>query len=115
MTALLMAAGSALAAWAGMGVLCFQSPSQRRRLGLPEQTGRQRWPCAMAAATLIAVSLAAAVADGVPFALVLWLCQAGLLGLALICTLPFARRGVTASMWVAALLALLVLAAARWM
>lgn len=116
MKALLLAAGSALAVWAGMAVLCFRSSSQRRRLGLREQTGRERWRFSMAATALIGISLAAAVvADGAQFGLVLWLCQAGMLGLALICTLPFARTAVTASACVAALLAPPLLVAASWM
>lgn len=116
MKVLLMAAGSALAVWAGMAVLCFRSSSQRRRLGLREQSGREQWRFTMAATALIAISLAAAVvADGAQFGLVLWLCQAGMLGLALICSLPFAKTAVTASAWGAALLAPLMLAAASRM
>lgn len=116
MKALLMAAGSALAAWAGMMLLCYQSPSQRRRMGLRAQTGLEQWRFIMAATALIAMSLAAAiVADGVQFGLLLWLCQVGMLGLALICSLPFAKTAVTASAFVAALLAPLLLAAAGWM
>lgn len=116
MTALLLAVGSALAVWAGMAVLCFQSSSQRRRLGLPEHTGREQWRFILAGAVLIVISLAAAIAaDGVQFGIVLWLCQVGMLGVALICCLPFARTAVTASAWAAALLAPLLLASATWM
>ena len=116
MTALLMAAGSALAVWAGMAVLCFQSSSQRRRLGLRELTSPEQWRFIMAGTALIAVSLAAAVAaDGVQFGMLLWLCQVGVLGLALICCLPFARAAVTASAWAAALLSPLLLVAASRM
>lgn len=116
MTALLLAAGSALAVWAGMAVLCFQSPSQRRRLGLREHTGREKWRFILAGTALIVISLAAAIAaDGAQFGIVLWLCQVGMLGLALICCLPFARTAVTASAWAAALLAPLLLASATWM
>ena len=116
MTALLMAAGSALAVWAGMAVLCFQSSSQRRRLGLRELTSPEQWRFIMAGTALIAVSLAAAIAaDGVQFGMVLWLCQVGMLGLALICCLPFARAAVTASAWAAALLSPLLLVAASRM
>lgn len=116
MNALLLAAGSALAAWAGMAVLCFQSSSQRRRMGLREQTGPEQWRFILAGTGLIAISLAATVAaDGTQFGVLLWLCQAGMLGVALICCLPFARTAVTASAFVAALLAPLSLAAASWM
>ncbi|UOD29679.1 DUF3325 family protein [Massilia violaceinigra] len=116
MNALLMAAGSACAAWAGMAVLCFQSASQRRRLGLREQGGREQGCFILAGTVLIAISLAAAVgADGSQFGVLLWLCQTGMLGMALICSLPFARTAVTASARLAALLAPLSLAAASWM
>ena len=116
MNALLMAAGSACAAWAGMAVLCFRSASQRRRMGLREQSAPEQWRFILAGAALIAISLAAAVvADGVQFGLLLWLCQAGMLGVALICCLPFARGAVTASARLAALLAPLSLAAASWL
>ncbi|RSZ60402.1 DUF3325 family protein [Massilia atriviolacea] len=115
MNAALMAAGSAFAAWAGMAVLCFQSSSQRQRMGLREQSGRQQWGFILAGAALLAVSLAAAVvADGSQFGLLLWLCQAGMLGVALICCLPFARSAVSASARLAALLAPLSLGAASW-
>jgi hypothetical protein len=113
MNALLMAAGSAMAAWSGMAVLCFQSASQRRRLGLHAHSAGEKWRFTMAATALIGMSLAAAVAaDGVQFGLILWLCQAGLLGLGLICCLPFARAAVTASAWAAGLLSPPLLAAA---
>ncbi|MDQ1812366.1 DUF3325 family protein [Massilia sp. CCM 9210] len=116
MNAPLMAAGSAFAAWAGLAVLCFQSSSQRRRMGLREQSGRERWRFILAGAALIAISLVAAVvADGTRFGLLLWPCQTGMLGVALICLLPFARSAVTASARLAALLAPLSLAAASWM
>ncbi len=116
MNALLMAAGSACAAWAGMAVLCFQSSSQRRRLGLREQSGREQGRFILAGTALIVISLVAAVsADGSQFGVLLWLCQTGMLGMALICSLPFARTAVTASARLAALLAPLSLAAAAWM
>jgi len=115
MKALLMATGGALAAWTGMMLLYFQSSSQRRRMGLREQSGRQQWRFIAAATAWIAMSLAAAVAaDGVQFGLLLWLCQAGMLGLALICSLPFAQSAVTASAFVAAPLAPLLFLAASW-
>lgn len=116
MNALLMSAGSAFAAWAGMAVLCYQSSSQRHRMGLREQSAREQWRFILAGTALIAISLAAAVlADGTQFGLLLGLCQAGMLGVALICCLPFARSAVTASARLAALLAPLSLAAAGWM
>lgn len=116
MKALLMGVGAASAAWTGMTLLCFQSSSQRRRLGLREQTGREQRRFILAATALIAISLAAAIAaDGVQFGLLLWLCQTSMLGLVLICALPFARSAVTVSATVAALLAPLSLVAASWM
>ena len=84
--------------------------------GLREQTGPEQWRFILAGTSLIAISLAATVAaDGTQFGVLLWLCQAGMLGVALICCLPFARTAVTASAFVAALLAPLSLAAASWM
>jgi len=116
MKMVLLSAGSAVAAWAGMMLLCLQSTSQRRRMGLRDQTGVQQRRFIIAATAMIAISLGAAVAaDGVQFGLVLGLCQAGMLGLVLICSLPFAQRAVTASAFVAAPLAPLLLAAASWM
>lgn len=113
MNALLMGAASALAGWAGMAVLCFQSASQRRRMGLRELGGAEQGRFILAGTALIGVSLAAAVlADGTGFGVLLWLCQTGMLGVALICCLPFARAAVTASARLAALLAPLALAAA---
>jgi len=115
MTAPLMAVGSALAGWAGMAVLCFQSSSQRRRLGLSEHSSRERSHFIFAGTVLLAISLAAAItADGGQFGILLWLCQVGMLGLALICCLPFARTAVTASAWASAVLAPLLLATASW-
>lgn len=111
----LLACASALAVWAGMAVLCFQSSSQRRRLALRELSGSEPLRYFAAASALIGLSLAAAVAaDGVQFGLLLWLCQAGMLGLALICALPFARSAVEASARAAAVSVPLLLAAAGW-
>lgn len=115
MKALLLATGSAMAVWAGMAVLNFRSSSQRRRLGLREQTVSEQFGFSLAGTAMIAISLAAAIAaDGVQFGLLLWLGQAGMLGLALICALPFAPAAVTASARGAALLAPLTLLAASW-
>lgn len=109
----LLTMASGLAAWAGMAVLCFRSSSQRRRLGLRQQTWVEQWRYTVGALVLLVLSLVAAVsADGARFGVLLWLCQAGLLSLTLICALPFARGFLTASAWVAALLALLAFALA---
>jgi hypothetical protein len=108
--------GSALAAWAGMAALCFQSPSQRHRMGLCEQTRRQRRPFIAAAVALLAMSLAAAVAaNGASFGIVLWLCQTGVLGLALVCLLPYWPLHI-AHLWrMAAIAATAALVAGNWL
>jgi hypothetical protein len=115
MSPLLLAAGSALAAWAGMAALCFQSSSQRHRMGLREQTRGQQRRFIAAGSALLAVSLAAAIAaDGVSFGIVLWLCQAGILGAVLICWLPYSMAGVVASARCAAAAVPLLLAVGNW-
>ncbi|HYD60856.1 MAG TPA: DUF3325 family protein [Noviherbaspirillum sp.] len=115
MNAMQFAAGSALAAWAGMAALCFQSSSQRHRMGLREQTRGQQQRFIAAGSALLAISLAAAIAaDGVSFGIVLWLCQAGILGAALICWLPYSMTGVVTSARCAAATAPLLLAAGNW-
>lgn len=115
MSPLLIAAGSTLAAWAGMAALCFQSPSQRHRLGLREQTRRQQQGFIATGSALLAVSLASAIAvDGVSFGVTLWLCQAGILGLALVFWLPYSMPGVVRSARCAVAVAPLLLAAGNW-
>ncbi|HYD78837.1 MAG TPA: DUF3325 family protein [Paucimonas sp.] len=105
MKPLLLAAASAFAALAGMAALCFQSPSQRHRMGLPEQArGRRCW-FAAAGAAMLAISLIAAIAaDGPSFGIVLWLCQAGIIGLFMILLLPYAIAWVIRVSGVAAIL-----------
>lgn len=112
----MLAAGSALAAWAGMAVLCFQSSSQRHRMGLREQTRAQQWRFIAAGMALLATSLSAAIAvDSASFGIVLWLCQAGILGLALIFWLPYSMSGVTRSARFSAAATPLLLAAGSWL
>ncbi len=115
MNPLLIVACSVLSAWSGMAALCFQSSSQRHRMGLREQTRGQQWRFIAAGCALLAFSLAAAIAaDGVSFGIVLWLCQTGILGAALICWLPYSMAGVVASARCAAAAAPLLLAAGNW-
>jgi hypothetical protein len=115
MKTLLFAAASTCAAWAGMAALCYRSSNQRHRMGLPAQAPELgRW-FALAGTALLALSLAGAVAaDGLSFGIVLWLCQAGMLGLAMICMLPYARDLVGTMSRVAAVLAPLLCAAAAF-
>ena len=116
MKPVLLAAGSVLAAWAGMAVLCFQSSNQRHRMGLKEQTRCERWRFATAGAMLLALSLIAAItADGASFGIVAWLCQAGILGLILICMLPYSIAWVTKTSRAAACVAPLLLIVGVWL
>jgi hypothetical protein len=102
----MMSAASLLAAWAAMTGFAFQAPSQRHRLGLAPQRRARRALHALAASALLALSLAAAMqANGKAFGLVLWLCQACVLGLAATCLFPYAQRMLTRSSAVAALAA----------
>lgn len=95
MKPVIFAFASALAAWAGMAALCFQSASQRYRMGLPAQGHGRRLGLALGGAALLGMSLAASLAvDGASFGSVLWLCQAGILGLLLVGVLPYAMTGV---------------------
>lgn len=105
MTPQLLAAASLLAAWSGMTVLCFASRNQRHRMHLPEQQDGQRRGYRAAAVLLLSASLLAAVTtNGTSFGIVLWICQAGLAGLALVCVLPYAATWVTRTSRIAALL-----------
>jgi hypothetical protein len=91
MSALPVAAFSALAGWAALMVLCLRSSSQRHRMGLRPQAPLRRRILALAGVALLAASLAAAIAiDGVAVGIALWLCQLGLLGLVMVCLLPYA-------------------------
>ncbi|MBC7858540.1 MAG: DUF3325 family protein, partial [Burkholderiaceae bacterium] len=109
---LLLAAGSACAAWAGMAALAFQSPNQRHRMGLIEQAAGRRRCFIAAAAALLALSLGAAIAaDGAALGMVLWLCQAGMLGLALIGALPYSVAWAVRTARVAAVIGPLLLLA----
>lgn len=116
MKPVLLAAGSALAAWAGMAVLCFRSSNQRHRMGLEEQTRGERWRFATAGTMLLAISLIASIAaDGASFGIVAWLCQAGILGLILICMLPYSIAWVTRTSRAAACIAPLLLVVGAWL
>lgn len=90
MTSFLLAGASLLGAFGGMALLCFQSPNQRHRSRLPEQTPGVRLQFILVGVTLLVISLGSAIGgQGVSFGMVLWLCQAGLVGLAMICCLPY--------------------------
>ncbi|WP_167092759.1 DUF3325 family protein [Massilia frigida] len=93
----LLSLASAITAWAAMAVLCARSATQRCRMGLPDQAPAQSLAWALAGVTLLLVSMAAAViASGASFGILLWLCQAGVLGLLMICLLPYAGAVVLA-------------------
>lgn len=99
MNGVLLAALSAAAAWAALAVLCLRSTTQRHRMGLPEQTAMRRRLCGAAGGLLLLASLVAAVAsDGPAVGAMVWLCQLGLLGLALIFLLPY-RPGIVLWRW----------------
>lgn len=90
MTPFLLAGASLLGALGGMALLCFQSPSQRHRSRLPEQSPGVRLQFMAGGVALLALSLAGAIAGhGFSFGIVLWLCQASLVGMAMICSLPY--------------------------
>ncbi|GAB3538372.1 hypothetical protein GCM10027343_03950 [Noviherbaspirillum agri] len=90
MTTHLLAGASLLGALGGMAMLCAQSPNQRHRNRLPELARAQRLRFVSAGIVLLAISLAGATAgQGFSFGIVLWLCQAGLVGVAMICSLPY--------------------------
>jgi hypothetical protein len=106
MKPILLGTASALAAWASMAILCFRSSSQRHRMGLREQGKRQRRQYLAAAILLLSLSLLAATAvDGTSFGILLWICQTGIVGLALLCALPYSVTAVTRTSRAAALLA----------
>jgi hypothetical protein len=99
MNSLALHLASIAAAWMAMSVLCLRSSSQRHRMGLPELAPIRRRHAGAAATTLLAASLVAAVAsDGPALGIVLWLCQAGLLGLVLTCLLPY-KPGILLWPW----------------
>lgn len=116
MKPVLLAAGSVFAAWAGMAVLCFRSSNQRHRMGLKEQTRGERWRFSTAGTILLALSLIAAIAaDGASFGIVAWLCQTGILGLILICMLPYSIAWVIRTSRAAAWVAPLLLVVGVWL
>jgi hypothetical protein len=111
MMALLFGLAALLAAWSGMTALCLQVPHQRQRLRLRALEHGERRARTLAGVLLLALSLYAAMLGyGVPFGLVLGLCQAGLAGLVLACALPYRLALVVALARAAALGAALLLA-----
>jgi hypothetical protein len=116
MKPVLLAMGSAFAVWAGMSALCFQSSNQRHRMGLTEQTTGERWRFMGAGTALLAISLIGAMAaDGASFGIVLWLCQIGVLGFALICLLPYSIAWATNTSRIAAVIAPMLLVAGNFL
>lgn len=91
----LLAGASLLGALGGIATLCLQSPNHRHRNRLPAQTSAMRLQFISVGVALLALSLAGAIAgQGVSFGIVLWLCQMGLMGLAMICSLPYYSASV---------------------
>lgn len=90
MNAVVVATASVLGAFSGMALLCLQSPAHRHRNGLPEQDLPVRLGVIVTGAVLLYISLFAAVTgQGASFGIVAWMCQLGLLGLAMIILLPY--------------------------
>lgn len=115
MTPLLLDAAAALAAWAGMAALCFQLPVQRERLRLAEQSRMRRLQYIVAGSALLVLSLAAAiVANGLSFGIVLWVSQLSVLGLVLVCCVPYRPANVMSLARLSACVAPLLLAAGLW-
>jgi hypothetical protein len=113
MSTLLLGIWSAAAAFMGMAALCVQSKNQRHRMGWREQTVQQRCIFVALGALLLAASLAMAVrVNGLSFGIVLWLCQTGVLGLALICSLPYLTTRTEGQLRVPKAIAFLTLAIA---
>ncbi|HZW12586.1 MAG TPA: DUF3325 domain-containing protein [Noviherbaspirillum sp.] len=95
MTSFLLASASLLGALGGMALLCFQSPNQRHRSRLPEQSPGVRLQFMSVGVALLALSLGSAIiGQGVSFGIVLWICQVGLVGVAMICSLPYYRAWI---------------------
>lgn len=82
-------------AWSGLGLICLQSPSERRRLGLLPQTGMLRLLVVLTAIAQLILSLSAAIQHhGIGFGVLLWGSIMGLVGLMLALVLPYAPRTV---------------------
>lgn len=116
MSQILLDVVSILGAWSAMVALCFRSSTQRHRMGLREQSHWQRRYFLAAAIAMLSVSLGAAIAsNGVSFGIVLWLCQASVLGIALICWLPYSASSVARSGAVSAMGASLLILVVSWL
>ncbi len=99
MNAVALAVCSLVTGWFALVVLCLRSSSQRHRLGLVSLARHHRWLLGLAGIALLAISLATAtLVDGTAVGPVLWLCQLGLLGLAMVCVLPYAP-GIVLGPW----------------
>jgi FtsH-binding integral membrane protein len=84
-----------LGAWSGLGLICLQSPLERRRFGFPPQQLAPRVITLLAACAQLTLSLSAAVQHhGIGFGMILWVSLVGLLGLMLALMLPYAAHGV---------------------
>lgn len=84
-----------LGVWSGLGLLCLQSPTERRRLGFPPQQLTPRVITILAAYAQLTLSLSTAVQHhGIGFGVILWISLVGLLGLVLALMLPYVAHGV---------------------
>lgn len=114
MTAMPLVLASVLAAWAGISAFALQSPTQRHRSHLPPQRRATRLAYMSGGMALFAISLFAALGhSNLSFAIVLWICQAGVLGVAWTCLLPYAGPWMAWSSRAAVIVLPLLLVAAR--
>lgn len=82
-------AGAAFAAWTGLGLLCLRTRAVRTRFGWAPLGGAARALLGGGGTLCCALSLTFALqADPASFALVLWITQLGMLGLAMALLLP---------------------------
>jgi FtsH-binding integral membrane protein len=82
-------------AWSGLGLICLQSPTERRRLGLLPQALMPRLLVMLVANAQLMFSLAAAIQQyGIGFGLILWVSMVGLFGLMLALILPYVAHVV---------------------
>jgi hypothetical protein len=117
MKPLLLVVCSMTAAWAAMTAIYLQSTAQRERLGLRPQSPAERRAFIAVASGLLVLSMVAAVTrDGPSFGLVLWLSQAGIFGLALLCLAPYAAiAGIKRGALISGLAAVLLSSLAFWL
>ena len=116
MSAIALFLVSAFASWSSMAALCFQSPSQRHRMGMRIQSRAARAGLVSAASALLALSLLAATrAYGMSFGILLSVCLTGVLGFALVCVLPYSVSRVANTSLALAVSAPALFAAIEWL